>query len=473
MKTRHAASVHDTHPDEKAFTYRANANRSEIKSCLDRIYVTSRLTNFTFDWIITPSLVPTDHWLVVVKYAPKEAPKIGKGQWTLPLHLLKNNKFMERIITRRIRLQDDIENANRETLKGDRDSPQLLWERFKEETQEIVKEMLAEIHYKINFCIVRLEKDRAELANNPDANNNDNVCTSKAIIAREITHLEGKRAKRKKDKLSTKLILHGKKLGGVWSAMIKERKLRDLIKCLRIPNMLPLQYKRNSERMADLARKYHDDLQHKDLPQDQPDHETQINLILSEIPEDQILKQSDALTMDHPILETQTEVALHLSKNRLATRMDGCPYKLWKALQDKHEWATDARKPSFNIIKTLTMVLWDIQQNGVDEMTQFTLGWLCPIYKKKERSVISNYRPITLLNTDYKILTKVLVLQLCDHIMSVIHSDQAGFIPKRSIFHHIRLANAIINFAEVTEVDGAIIVLNQEKAYDKVRHDYL
>lgn len=177
--------------------------------------------------------------------------------------------------------------------------------------------------------------------------------------------------------------------------------------------------------------------------------------------------------MDHPILETQTEVALHLSKNGSATRMDGCPYKLWKALQDKHKWAIDAQKLSFNIIKTLTMVLWDIQQNGVDEMTQFTLGWLCPIYKKKERSVISNYRPITLLNTDYKILTKVLVLQLCDHITSMIHSDQAGFIPKRSIFYHIRLANAIIDFAEVTEVDGAIIVLDQEKAYDKVRHNYL
>ena len=118
MKTRHAASVCDTHLDEKAFTYRANANRSEIKSRLDRIYVTSRLTNFTFDGIITPSLVPTDHWLVVVKYAPKEAPEIGKGQWTLPLHLLENNKFMERIITCGIRLQDDIENANQETLRA-------------------------------------------------------------------------------------------------------------------------------------------------------------------------------------------------------------------------------------------------------------------------------------------------------------------------------------------------------------------
>ena len=118
-------------------------------------------------------------------------------------------------------------------------------------------------------------------------------------------------------------------------------------------------------------------------------------------------------------------------------------------------------------------MLRDIQQNGVDEDTQFALGWMCPIYKKKDKTEISNYRPITLLNTDYKLLTKILALQLKDHITSLIHTDQAGFIPKRSIFHHIRLANTIIDFAEVTEVDGAIIALDQEKAYDKVRHNYL
>lgn len=461
------------HPDEKVFTYRANANGNEIKSRLDRIYVANRLTTFTFDWVITPSPVPTDHWLVAVKYAPKEAPEIGKGRWTLPLHLLKNNKFTEKVIARGIRLQDAIENPKCDSPERHGESPQLLWERFKEDIQEIAKELLAEIHYRINSRIVRLEKDRAELANDPEANNIDNVRTSEAMIAREIAHLEGKRAKRKKDKLSTELALHGEKLGGIWSAMIKERKPKDLIRRLRIPDTLPPQYERNSERMADLARKYHDDLQSKDLPRDQPDHETRIDLILSEIPDDQTLKQSDASAMDHPTTETQTEVALHLSKNGSATGMDGCPYELWKTLKDKHERASDARKPSFNIIKVLTIVLQDIQLNGVDEMTQFALGWLCPIYKKKDKSDISNYRPITLLNTDYKILTKVLALQLRDHVTSLVHTDQAGFIPKRSIFHHIRLANAIIDFAEATEVDGAIVALDQEKAYDKVRHDYL
>ena len=55
----------------------------------------------------------------------------------------------------------------------------------------------------------------------------------------------------------------------------------------------------------------------------------------------------------------------------------------------------------------------------------------------------------------------------------MIHDNQAGFIPKRSIFNHIRLAKAIISYAGITEENGAILALDQEKAYDHIHHDYL
>jgi len=60
-----------------------------------------------------------------------------------------------------------------------------------------------------------------------------------------------------------------------------------------------------------------------------------------------------------------------------------------------------------------------------------------------------------------------------DHTQQLIHPDQAGFIPNRSIFDHIRLAKAILNYVEIMEENGSIIALDQEKAYDKIRHDYL
>ena len=66
-----------------------------------------------------------------------------------------------------------------------------------------------------------------------------------------------------------------------------------------------------------------------------------------------------------------------------------------------------------------------------------------------------------------------LATQLMDSIESLIHPDQAGLIPKRSIFNQTRLAQTIIDYAEAVQEDGAIVALDQEKAYDKVKHDYL
>src|SRR6266702_441982 len=68
----------------------------------------------------------------------------------------------------------------------------------------------------------------------------------------------------------------------------------------------------------------------------------------------------------------------------------------------------------------------------------FTKGWMCPIYKKKDRTQIENYRPIILLNSDYKTFTKALSLQLIEPMKAMIHHNQAGFIPGQSTSDQIR-----------------------------------
>ena len=457
-----------SYPDDRKFTYRANTNGEQTKSRIDRIYVADNLTTLTFDWKITPSPVPTDHWLTKVKFAPRDAPKIGKGRWTLPLYLLNNKKFIDAVVEKGIRLQSDLENP--ENIP---DSPQQLWELFKSDIQEIAKDIIGKSFYKINSRILRLEKDRDDLANDPNADMNDDLRTSEAIIAEELEHLEKLIAHDKRSKLGAELSAHGEKLGGIWSAISKEKKPRNLIPRLKIPGTNPPQYERDSERMADLVKDYHERLQHDDRHLELEDRNERISLIVDEIPNEQMMRNDDRAAEDHPLSEAQTRKALHLSKNGTATGMDGCPYELWKSLQTKHEKASRNNQPSFDIIKTLTIIFADIQKNGVDEKTGFALGWMCPLYKKKDRTEICNYRPITLLNTDYKILTKALAIQLMDHLGSLVHKDQAGFIPKRSILDHIRLAKAIINYAEASEEDGAIVALDQEKAYDKIHHDYL
>jgi len=121
----------------------------------------------------------------------------------------------------------------------------------------------------------------------------------------------------------------------------------------------------------------------------------------------------------------------------------------------------------------LAIVFNNICLHRVDPCIDFAKGWMCLIYKKEDQTDISNYRPITLLNTDYKVLTKVLAVQLMDHIPTLVHEDQAGFIPQQSIFNHIQLAQSIIAYAENSETNGAIVALDQEKVYNRIHHNYL
>jgi hypothetical protein len=52
---------------------------------------------------------------------------------------------------------------------------------------------------------------------------------------------------------------------------------------------------------------------------------------------------------------------------------------------------------------------------------------------------------------------------------NAIHPNQAGFMPGRSIFDQVKLARIMVRYAEVTEEDGLIVALDQEKAYDKIK----
>jgi hypothetical protein len=57
--------------------------------------------------------------------------------------------------------------------------------------------------------------------------------------------------------------------------------------------------------------------------------------------------------------------------------------------------------------------------------------------QKGDKREIANYRPITILNTDYKILTKTLNNRISRVANKLIHPDQTGFVPGRSIFDPI------------------------------------
>src|SRR6266508_2794422 len=149
--------------------------------------------------------------------------------------------------------------------------------------------------------------------------------------------------------------------------------------------------------------------------------------------------------------------------------MNDITYELWKHIHQEHKKNTE----QFSIVKLMTKYFDDIQEYGMSETSNFSIGWMCPIYKKNDRNEIKNYCPITIVNTDYKILTKVLALRLAKVAPSLLHKSQAGFVPGWSIAEQTKLIEMMIDDAEVSEQNGVIVALDQEKVYDKIAHDYL
>ena len=99
------------YPNKRCFTYQAKHNSQQIKLRINRIYCSDKAAKSAFDWKIKQMSVPTDHWMVAAKYAPREAPYMGKGRWTWQLTEIKNKELMEKVKNRGIELQHDIENT--------------------------------------------------------------------------------------------------------------------------------------------------------------------------------------------------------------------------------------------------------------------------------------------------------------------------------------------------------------------------
>ena len=80
--------------------------------------------------------------------------------------------------------------------------------------------------------------------------------------------------------------------------------------------------------------------------------------------------------------------------------------------------------------------------------------------KDTNKHLLKNWRPITLLNVDYKILTKVLASRLSSYMSQLVYTDQTGYIKGRYIGTNIRTIEDIIEFTNTTDSQGYLLAVD-------------
>ena len=93
--------------------------------------------------------------------------------------------------------------------------------------------------------------------------------------------------------------------------------------------------------------------------------------------------------------------------------------------------------------------------------------------KGKDKRLIKNWRPFSLINVDTKIVSKVLAKRL-EHILpDLIHYNQNAYVKGRSIFDAVRTIDDVLEYTKQSEQSGILVTIDFEKAFDSLDHKFL
>ena len=93
--------------------------------------------------------------------------------------------------------------------------------------------------------------------------------------------------------------------------------------------------------------------------------------------------------------------------------------------------------------------------------------------KDKDKRYIENWRPISLLNVDTKILSKCMARRLVPVLPTIISPDQTAYVKGRYIGESLRLTSDILDCTQKFNIPGYALTMDLQKAFDSIDHIFL
>lgn len=172
---------------------------------------------------------------------------------------------------------------------------------------------------------------------------------------------------------------------------------------------------------------------------------------------DKKLTDNDKAKLDQPFTLAEFSVALNNMPNNKTPGLDGLTAEFYKMFWSK-------------LGQIYTDAIMFIKQSGSMWLSA-RRGIITLIPKKnKDTNLLTNWRPLTMLTCDYKILAKAIALRMQSVLDYLINPDQTGYMKGRNIVENIVKVKEIVQYTHNTHTPAVVMTLDFFKCFDSVEH---
>lgn len=207
--------------------------------------------------------------------------------------------------------------------------------------------------------------------------------------------------------------------------------------------------------MCAIAQLFYKDIyEHKGAPEGEKE-------FLDAIPQSALkqMKQPDLQeALNAPFTESELWETLKSAQHKSAPGMDGFTYKFYVTFWDQ--------------FKDLLLEVFELAAKGTPVSRQRNTSVIRLIPKSGDLSDISNYRPISLINTELKLFTHLINRRMQKTLDFVVHPNQTGFVPERQMTQNLDAMDHYYNVYGQSH-KWAVGMLDFRKAYDSISQEWI
>lgn len=172
------------------------------------------------------------------------------------------------------------------------------------------------------------------------------------------------------------------------------------------------------------------------------------------------LDETQSVALEGELSDLECTNALNFMKNGKSPGMDGFTIEFYKFFwNDIREFVVKSLNYGYN--------------NGKFSITQRQGVITCIPKEGKSKFYLKNWRPISLLNVDYKIASAAIASRIKPVLNTIISESQTGFIKGRFIGETSRLVYDILEKTETENIPGILLLLDFEKAFDSIEWSFI